>query len=186
MLSLRIMSLPFIPTSWTRMVGRIITTDHNVPSLGRMLHICSSGMACIIKFNVFHFGLLVSFHIANLRLKISGNEVTPGENRENLHPVKFPMYTCMHVYLRLSSFLPPYTCTFTNSHQRRLRWFSCSPLFYNTLRVLNYSNIQSILTLCPLVQCKVSHKIGENHNDFSLLFGRRTQLVCIMDITSSC
>ena len=48
---------------------------------------------CIIKFNVFHFGLLVSFHIANLRLKISGNEVTPGENREHLHPVKFPMYT---------------------------------------------------------------------------------------------
>ena len=174
MLSLRIMSLPFIPTLWTRMVGRIITTDHNVPSLGRMLHVCSSGMACIIKFNVFHFGLLVSFHIANLRLKISGNEVTPGENRENLHPVKFPMYTCMHVYLELPSFLPPYTCTFTNSHQlivkfpmytcmyvylelpsflspytctftnshqRRLRWFSCSPLFYNTLRVLNYSNI---------------------------------------------
>ena len=48
---------------------------------------------CIIKFNVFHFGLLVSFHIAKLRLKISGNEVTPGENREHLHPVKFPVYT---------------------------------------------------------------------------------------------
>ena len=71
-----------------------------------MLHICSSGMACTIKFNVFHFGLLVSFHIANLRLEISGNEVTPGENRENLHPVKFLIYTCMHVYLELSSFLP--------------------------------------------------------------------------------
>ena len=123
------------------MVGWIITTDHNVPSLGRMLHVCSLGMACIIKFNVFHFGLLVSFHITNLRLKISGNEVTPGENHKHLHPVKFPMYTCMHVYLELPSFLPPYTCTFTNSHQRRLRWFSCSPLFYNTLRVLNYSNI---------------------------------------------
>ena len=67
--------------------------NHNVPSLGRMLHVCSSGMACTIKFNVFHFGLLVSFHIANLRLQISGNEVTPGENREHLHPVKFPMYT---------------------------------------------------------------------------------------------
>ena len=142
MLSLRIMSLPFIPTSWTRMVGRIITTDHNVPSLDRMLHVCSSGMACTIKFNVFHFGLLVSFHIVNLRLKISGNEVTPGKNRENLHPVKFPMYTCMHVYLELPSSLHMY-------------------------------NVRS-------------HKIGENHNDFSLLSGRRTQLVCIMDITSSC
>ena len=67
---------------------------------------CSSGMACTIKFNVFHFGLPVSFYIANLRLKISGNEVTPGESHENLHPVKFPMYTCMHVYLKLPSFLP--------------------------------------------------------------------------------
>ena len=114
-LSLRIMSLPFIPTSWTGMVGRIITTDHNVPSLGRMLHVCSSGMACIIKFNVFHFGLLVSFHIANLRLKISGNEVTAGENHENLHPVKFPMYTCMHVYLRLSSFLHMYLHKLTSA-----------------------------------------------------------------------
>ena len=114
--SLRIMSLPFILTSWTRTVGRIITTDHNVPSLGRMLYVCSSMFFKngTIKFN---FGLLVSFHIANLRLEISGNEVTPGENRENLDPVKFPMYTCMYVYLQLPSFLPPYKCTFTNSHQ---------------------------------------------------------------------
>ena len=88
-------------------VGCCRYTDHNVPSLGRMLHIGSSGMACIIKFNVFHFGLLVSFHIANLRLEISGNKVTPGENCENLHLVKFPMYTCMHVYLKLPSFLLP-------------------------------------------------------------------------------
>ena len=106
--SLRIMSLSFIPTLWTRMVGRIVTTDHNVPSLGWMLHACSSVFFRngTIKFNVFHFGLLVSFHIANLGIEISGNEVTPGKNCENLHPVKFPMYTCMHVYLNLPSFLP--------------------------------------------------------------------------------
>ena len=70
-----------------------------------------------ININVFHFGLLVAFHIANLRLEVSGNEVTPGKNRNNLDPVKFPMYTCMYVYLQLPSFLPPYKCTFTNSHQ---------------------------------------------------------------------
>ena len=101
------------------MIDRIVTTDHNVPSLGRMLHVCSSVFFRngTIKFKVFHFGFLVSFHIANLRLEISGNEVTPGENCENLHPVKFPMYTCMHVYLELPSFLPSYICTFTNSHQ---------------------------------------------------------------------
>ena len=109
----------------------------------------SSGMVCTIKFNVFHFGLLVSFHTANLRSEISGNEVTPGETRESLHPVKFPMYTCMHVYLEVPFFLSSYICTSTISHQRRLRWFSCSLLFYNTLKSLKLLKIQSRLTLCP-------------------------------------
>ena len=117
--SLRFMSLPFVPTSWSRMVDRIVTTDHNVPRSCTQIIMypawtrcymyaaqCSSGIVCTIKFNVFHFGLPVSFYIANLRLKISGNKVTPGESHENLHPVKFPMYTCMHVYLKLPSSLP--------------------------------------------------------------------------------
>ena len=29
-----------------------------------------------------------------------------------------------------------------------------------------YSNIQLVLTLCPLVQHEVSHKVNEYHNDF--------------------
>ena len=80
-----------VTTFRTNMDGTL-TEDHNVPSLGRMLYVYSS-VFFRNGFNVFHFGLQVSFHIANLRLEISGNEVTPGENRENLHPVKFPMYS---------------------------------------------------------------------------------------------